>query len=122
MAVLSEGSFSCRNRKEKPAERSKVIFFNADIIPASLIMLHVCVPDEETPGLYGFLHVIVHSAQGLRDSASKFLTTHVHSLAQHPVTHICCLYISVPTTRMIHLMIRLITARLSTEWSDPETN
>lgn len=83
-------------------------------------MLDGCVPDEETPGLYGFLHVIVHSAQGFRDSASKF--THVYSLAQHTVTHICCLYTSVPTMHMIHLMIRLITARLSTEWSDPETN
>lgn len=27
--------------------------------------------DEESPGLYGFLHVIVHSATGFKESASK---------------------------------------------------
>lgn len=34
----------------------------------------LCVPDEETPGLYGFLHVIVHSAKGFKESASKSLS------------------------------------------------
>uniref|UniRef100_A0A3B5ADV3 Active breakpoint cluster region-related protein-like n=1 Tax=Stegastes partitus TaxID=144197 RepID=A0A3B5ADV3_9TELE len=29
--------------------------------------------DEETPGLYGFLHVIVHSAKGFKESAMGFL-------------------------------------------------
>lgn len=27
--------------------------------------------DDESPGLYGFLHVIVHSAKGFKQSASK---------------------------------------------------
>uniref|UniRef100_A0A3B5K6Q2 ABR activator of RhoGEF and GTPase n=1 Tax=Takifugu rubripes TaxID=31033 RepID=A0A3B5K6Q2_TAKRU len=35
--------------------------------------------DEETPGLYGFLHVIVHSAQGFRDSANLYCTLEVDS-------------------------------------------
>lgn len=29
--------------------------------------------DDESPGLYGFLHVIVHSAKGFKQSASKCL-------------------------------------------------
>ncbi len=36
-----------------------------------LTALCACFPDEETPGLYGFLHVIVHSAKGFKESASK---------------------------------------------------
>lgn len=64
----------------------------------SLITLRVCVPDEETPGLYGFLHVIVHSAKGFKESASEFLNAHVHSLAPHPVTHICCPHLNMPAT------------------------
>lgn len=36
-----------------------------------LTSLYACVPDDETPGLYGFLHVIVHSAKGFKQSASK---------------------------------------------------
>ena len=28
--------------------------------------------DDESPGLYGFLHVIVHSAKGFKQSASKY--------------------------------------------------
>lgn len=39
-----------------------------------------CLPDEETPGLYGFLHVIVHSAKGFKESASKCNSTVVHSI------------------------------------------
>ena len=31
-----------------------------------------CVSDEETPGLNGFLHVIVRSAQGFKESASMW--------------------------------------------------
>lgn len=32
----------------------------------------LCVfPDEESSGLYGFLHVIVHSAKGFKESASE---------------------------------------------------
>lgn len=85
-------------QKQEMLEKLKGLFFNVHITTASLLTPHVCAPDEETPGLYGFLHVIVHSAQGFRDSASKFLTAHVHHLAQHPVTHSCCPYISVPTT------------------------
>lgn len=38
---------------------------------AALTALCACFPDEETPGLYGFLHVIVHSAKGFEQSASK---------------------------------------------------
>lgn len=30
-----------------------------------------CLADDESPGLYGFLHVIVHSAKGFKQSASK---------------------------------------------------
>lgn len=85
-------------QKQEMLEKLKGLFFNVHITIASLLTPHVCAADEETPGLYGFLHVIVHSAQGFRDSASKFLTAHVHRLAQHPVTYICCPYISVLTT------------------------
>ncbi|XP_037322522.1 active breakpoint cluster region-related protein isoform X1 [Pungitius pungitius] len=35
--------------------------------------------DEETPGLYGFLHVIVHSAKGFKDSANLYCTLEVDS-------------------------------------------
>ncbi|KAM6969788.1 active breakpoint cluster region-related protein isoform 1-T1 [Aplochiton taeniatus] len=35
--------------------------------------------DEETPGLYGFLHVIVHSAKGFKESASLYCTLEVDS-------------------------------------------
>ncbi|KAK0135199.1 Active breakpoint cluster region-related protein [Merluccius polli] len=35
--------------------------------------------DEETPGLYGFLHVIVHSAQGFKESANLYCTLEVDS-------------------------------------------
>ncbi|KAG7516984.1 active breakpoint cluster region-related protein isoform X1 [Solea senegalensis] len=35
--------------------------------------------DEETPGLYGFLHVIVHSAKGFTDSANLYCTLEVDS-------------------------------------------
>lgn len=38
---------------------------------AALTALCAYFPDEETPGLYGFLHVIVHSAKGFEQSASK---------------------------------------------------
>ncbi|XP_035034130.2 active breakpoint cluster region-related protein isoform X1 [Hippoglossus stenolepis] len=33
--------------------------------------------DEETPGLYGFLHVIVHSAKGFKESANLYCTLEV---------------------------------------------
>uniref|UniRef100_A0A8C7HHP0 ABR activator of RhoGEF and GTPase n=1 Tax=Oncorhynchus kisutch TaxID=8019 RepID=A0A8C7HHP0_ONCKI len=39
----------------------------------------LCVPDEETPGLYGFLHVIVHSAKGFKESANLYCTLEVDS-------------------------------------------
>lgn len=55
-------------------------------------LICVCLPDEETPGLYGFLHVIVHSAKGFKESASKFLTAHVwHSILLHISVriHVC---------------------------------
>lgn len=64
------------------------------------VTLRVCLPDEETPGLYGFLHVIVHSAKGFKESASKFLTAHVNSLARRPVTHMCP-YTRVPANTHI---------------------
>ncbi|XP_017268089.1 active breakpoint cluster region-related protein isoform X2 [Kryptolebias marmoratus] len=35
--------------------------------------------DDETPGLYGFLHVIVHSAQGFKESANLYCTLEVDS-------------------------------------------
>uniref|UniRef100_A0A7N6F5M7 ABR activator of RhoGEF and GTPase n=1 Tax=Anabas testudineus TaxID=64144 RepID=A0A7N6F5M7_ANATE len=35
--------------------------------------------DEETPGLYGFLHVIVHSALGFKESANLYCTLEVDS-------------------------------------------
>uniref|UniRef100_A0A3Q3G3Y6 ABR activator of RhoGEF and GTPase n=1 Tax=Labrus bergylta TaxID=56723 RepID=A0A3Q3G3Y6_9LABR len=35
--------------------------------------------DEETPGLYGFLHVIVHSAKGFKESANLYCTLEVDS-------------------------------------------
>ncbi|XP_069003022.1 active breakpoint cluster region-related protein isoform X1 [Embiotoca jacksoni] len=35
--------------------------------------------DEETPGLYGFLHVIVHSAKGFTESANLYCTLEVDS-------------------------------------------
>ncbi|XP_061557719.1 active breakpoint cluster region-related protein isoform X2 [Phycodurus eques] len=35
--------------------------------------------DEETPGLYGFLHVIVHSAKGFEESANLYCTLEVDS-------------------------------------------
>uniref|UniRef100_A0A669BL82 ABR activator of RhoGEF and GTPase n=1 Tax=Oreochromis niloticus TaxID=8128 RepID=A0A669BL82_ORENI len=35
--------------------------------------------DEETPGLYGFLHVIVHSAKGFKQSANLYCTLEVDS-------------------------------------------
>ncbi|XP_075957737.1 active breakpoint cluster region-related protein isoform X1 [Anarhichas minor] len=35
--------------------------------------------DEETPGLYGFLHVIVHSAKGFQESANLYCTLEVDS-------------------------------------------
>uniref|UniRef100_A0A8C9Z238 ABR activator of RhoGEF and GTPase n=1 Tax=Sander lucioperca TaxID=283035 RepID=A0A8C9Z238_SANLU len=35
--------------------------------------------DEETPGLYGFLHVIVHSAKGFKESANPYCTLEVDS-------------------------------------------
>uniref|UniRef100_A0A3Q4H0E7 ABR activator of RhoGEF and GTPase n=1 Tax=Neolamprologus brichardi TaxID=32507 RepID=A0A3Q4H0E7_NEOBR len=35
--------------------------------------------DEETPGLYGFLHVIVHSAKGFEQSANLYCTLEVDS-------------------------------------------
>ncbi|MFT7818690.1 active breakpoint cluster region-related protein isoform X1 [Arapaima gigas] len=35
--------------------------------------------DEESPGLYGFLHVIVHSAKGFKDSANLYCTLEVDS-------------------------------------------
>lgn len=35
--------------------------------------------DEETPGLYGFLHVIVHSATGFKESANLYCTLEVDS-------------------------------------------
>ncbi|KAL0994423.1 hypothetical protein UPYG_G00122010 [Umbra pygmaea] len=35
--------------------------------------------DEETAGLYGFLHVIVHSAQGFKESANLYCTLEVDS-------------------------------------------
>lgn len=35
--------------------------------------------DEETPGLYGFLHVIVHSATGFSDAANLYCTLEVDS-------------------------------------------
>lgn len=30
--------------------------------------------DDESPGLYGFLNVIVHSASGLKQRLSKYFT------------------------------------------------
>uniref|UniRef100_A0A667ZCP9 ABR activator of RhoGEF and GTPase n=1 Tax=Myripristis murdjan TaxID=586833 RepID=A0A667ZCP9_9TELE len=39
----------------------------------------LCFPDEETPGLYGFLHVIVHSAKGFKESANLYCTLEVDS-------------------------------------------
>ncbi|XP_068457556.1 active breakpoint cluster region-related protein isoform X1 [Clinocottus analis] len=35
--------------------------------------------DEESPGLYGFLHVIVHSATGFKESANLYCTLEVDS-------------------------------------------
>uniref|UniRef100_A0A7N8Y5Z7 ABR activator of RhoGEF and GTPase n=1 Tax=Mastacembelus armatus TaxID=205130 RepID=A0A7N8Y5Z7_9TELE len=35
--------------------------------------------DDETPGLYGFLHVIVHSAKGFKQSANLYCTLEVDS-------------------------------------------
>uniref|UniRef100_A0A8C9RTG5 ABR activator of RhoGEF and GTPase n=1 Tax=Scleropages formosus TaxID=113540 RepID=A0A8C9RTG5_SCLFO len=35
--------------------------------------------DEESPGLYGFLHVIVHSAKGFKQSANLYCTLEVDS-------------------------------------------
>ncbi|XP_012726697.2 active breakpoint cluster region-related protein isoform X1 [Fundulus heteroclitus] len=35
--------------------------------------------DEETPGLYGFLHVIVHSATGFKESTNLYCTLEVDS-------------------------------------------
>ncbi|XP_010897983.3 active breakpoint cluster region-related protein isoform X4 [Esox lucius] len=35
--------------------------------------------DDETPGLYGFLHVIVHSAKGFKESANLYCTLEVDS-------------------------------------------
>uniref|UniRef100_A0A8C2WL32 ABR activator of RhoGEF and GTPase n=1 Tax=Cyclopterus lumpus TaxID=8103 RepID=A0A8C2WL32_CYCLU len=35
--------------------------------------------DEESPGLYGFLHVIVHSAKGFKESANLYCTLEVDS-------------------------------------------
>ncbi|XP_034033683.1 active breakpoint cluster region-related protein isoform X1 [Thalassophryne amazonica] len=35
--------------------------------------------DEETPGLYGFLHVIVHSAKGFKESTNLYCTLEVDS-------------------------------------------
>ncbi|XP_077088020.1 active breakpoint cluster region-related protein isoform X2 [Siphateles boraxobius] len=35
--------------------------------------------DEESPGLYGFLHVIVHKAMGLKESANMYCTLEVDS-------------------------------------------
>lgn len=74
------------------------------------VTLRLCLPDEETPGLYGFLHVIVHSAKGFKESASKFFTCTVWPSILHA------------TARTIHRTLRLITARLSTGWSHPETD
>uniref|UniRef100_A0A8C9YZ42 ABR activator of RhoGEF and GTPase n=1 Tax=Sander lucioperca TaxID=283035 RepID=A0A8C9YZ42_SANLU len=44
-----------------------------------LTALCACFPDEETPGLYGFLHVIVHSAKGFKESANPYCTLEVDS-------------------------------------------
>uniref|UniRef100_A0A4W6EYX9 ABR activator of RhoGEF and GTPase n=1 Tax=Lates calcarifer TaxID=8187 RepID=A0A4W6EYX9_LATCA len=46
---------------------------------SGLTALCACFPDEETPGLYGFLHVIVHSAKGFKESANLYCTLEVDS-------------------------------------------
>lgn len=38
----------------------------------SLLWGFLSLADDESPGLYGFLHVIVHSAKGFKQSASKY--------------------------------------------------
>lgn len=50
-----------------------------------------CFPDEETPGLYGFLHVIVHSAKGFKESASECASppTPLPFLPLPPQPHLC---------------------------------
>lgn len=72
---------------------------------AALTALRACFPDEETPGLYGFLHVIVHSAKGFKQSASKsarnsfflflFLTALVRTLWLSIRLHIAAVHIRV---------------------------
>lgn len=55
-----------------------------------LTPLCACLPDEESPGLYGFLHVIVHSAQGFKESASESATSKTGLLLffpNHTSTH-----------------------------------
>lgn len=34
-------------------------------------------PEDESPGLHGFLNVIVHSASGLKQSLSELCFTHI---------------------------------------------
>lgn len=83
---------------------------------AALTALCACFPDEETPGLYGFLHVIVHSAKGFEQSASKsarnsfffFFSSNctcAHTLAQHLLTHSGCAYTCLPAKHMTQSII-----------------
>lgn len=85
---------------------------------AALTALCACFPDEETPGLYGFLHVIVHSAKGFEQSASKsarnsfffffFFSSNctcAHTPAQHLLTHSGCAYTCLPAKHMTQLII-----------------
>uniref|UniRef100_A0A671S7U9 Active breakpoint cluster region-related protein-like n=1 Tax=Sinocyclocheilus anshuiensis TaxID=1608454 RepID=A0A671S7U9_9TELE len=49
------------------------------LITHTLTECFLSLPDEESPGLYGFLHVIVHKATGFKESANLYCTLEVDS-------------------------------------------